>query len=292
MGNTVLITGTSTGIGASCAQRMASEGWTVYAGVRREEDGDRLKESIQGDVRPVLLDVTDGADIGAVVATLTDDLRERGLDGLVNNAGVGRGGPIEALTDSDWRWVFDVNVFGLVEVTRAALPLLRAGRGRVVNIGSTAGRVAAAMLGPYAASKHAVEAITEALRFEVEGFGMRVACVEPGEVETAIWDKVDQDLTEFDQRFSAELVNRYAVQVDMAHGFVAEGAAKGIPASKVAHAVHHALTSEKPKHRYLVGPDAKVLAVVASMPDRLRHRLLALNIARWSRSGRKLRAGA
>ena len=291
MAKAVLITGTSTGIGAACAQRMASAGWTVYAGVRRQEDGDRLERSVTGDVRSVLLDVTNGAQIESVIATLADELGQQGLDGLVNNAGVGRGGPIEGLSEDDWRWVFDVNVFGLVDVTRAALPLLRAGRGRVVNIGSTAGRVAAAMLGPYAASKHAVEAISEALRFEVESFGMKVACIEPGEIETAIWDKVDRELTELDQRFAPEVLDRYAPHVDMAYGFVAEGAAKGIPASKVADAVHHALTSDKPKHRYLVGPDAKVLAVIALMPDRLRHRLLALNAARWARTGRKRRAG-
>src|SRR5687768_10192782 len=145
MAKTVLITGTSTGIGRACVERMAADGWTVYAGVRKEAHGEELAAAIAGDVRPVMLDVTDPGHLAAVVARLRDELAGRGLDGLVNNAGVAFGGPIEALSDEDWQRHFDVNVFGVVRVTRELLPLIIEAKGRVVNIASVSGRVAMPM---------------------------------------------------------------------------------------------------------------------------------------------------
>jgi NAD(P)-dependent dehydrogenase (short-subunit alcohol dehydrogenase family) len=290
MAKTVVITGTSTGIGRACVERMAAEGWTVYAGVRKEADGDDLVKAITGDVRPVLLDVTNTDHIAAVAAQLSDELGARGLDGLVNNAGVAQGGPIETVTDEDWRWHFDVNVFGLVNLTRELLPLVLAARGRVVNIASVAGRVATPMMGPYSAGKHAVEAISETLRFELADQGVRVACVEPGEIASAIWEKADEQLVQVTGTLSDDVKGRYRRHIDMLYGFVADGTKRGIPASRVATAVHHALTADRPKHRYLVGPDAKAVGIVSRLPDRVRARALALNSGRWERMGRKLRA--
>jgi NAD(P)-dependent dehydrogenase (short-subunit alcohol dehydrogenase family) len=290
MTQSVVITGASTGIGRASTERMAAAGWTVYAGVRKPADGEQLRQGIAGDVRPVILDVTDGAHISAVVARLSDELDGRGLDGLVNNAGVAEGGPIETMSESDWRWHFDVNVFGLVNMTHECFPMLRAARGRVVNVGSIAGRTAGPMLAPYAAGKHAVEAISEALRFEVADLGMKVACVEPGEVATAIWDKADAQLARVTGNADADTLKRYERHFDMLYGFVADGVKRGVPASKVADAIHHALTAARPKHRYLVGPDAKVVGVVSRLPDGLRYRALSLNGARWARSGHRIRA--
>ncbi|MDH5237858.1 MAG: SDR family NAD(P)-dependent oxidoreductase, partial [Acidimicrobiia bacterium] len=135
----VLISGTSTGIGAACVARLAAEGWRVYAGVRKEADADRLTADVQGDVVPVILDVTNASHIASVLARVEDDVGQ--LEGLVNNAGVGQGGPIELLGDQDWQSTFDVNFFGLVALTREAFPLVRRGEGRFVHIGSIAGRV-------------------------------------------------------------------------------------------------------------------------------------------------------
>lgn len=154
-----LITGTSTGIGEACVARLAELGWTVYAGVRRAEDGDRLKAQHSGDVRPVILDVQSRDDMRRVLDDIAHDVGDRGLQALVNNAGVGTGGPVEYVTEEDWRWVFDVNFFGVVALTQAAIPLLRAGHGRVVHIGSIGGRVSSPGLAPYSASKHALEAL-------------------------------------------------------------------------------------------------------------------------------------
>ena len=290
MAKTVVITGTSTGIGRAAAERMAAEGWTIYAGVRREADADQVKSEVAGDVRPVMLDVTNGDHISAVVATLRDELGGRGLDGLVNNAGVAEAGPVETVSDDEWRRHFDVNVFGLVNLTRACLPLLRAGRGRVVNVGSIAGRVAAPLMAPYSAGKHAVEAISESLRFEVTDFGMHVSCVEPGEIKTAIWAKGDDRMAQVMGSIDADTIASYDRHLDMMHGFLADGAKRGIPASKVSDAIHHALTASRPKHRYLVGSDAKMAGIASRLPDRLRARSLALYALRWERAGRKLRA--
>jgi len=136
-----LVTGTSTGIGEACALRLAEHGWTVFAGVRRAEDGDRLKAEVTGDVRPVILDVSDRDHTRRVIADLEREIGTSGLHGLVNNAGVGGGGTLEYVTEDDWRWVFDVNLFGVVALTKAAIPLLRAGRGRIVHVGSIGGRL-------------------------------------------------------------------------------------------------------------------------------------------------------
>jgi NAD(P)-dependent dehydrogenase (short-subunit alcohol dehydrogenase family) len=290
MGKTVVVTGTSTGIGRACVERMAKEGWTVYAGVRKESDADALR-AVPGDVRPVLLDVTDAERITALAADLTAELGARGLDALVNNAGVAEGGPIETLSDADWRWHFDVNVFGLVNMTRELLPLLRAARGRVVNIGSVAGRVATPLLGPYSAGKHAVEAISETLRFEVEDFGMHVSCIEPGAIATAIWEKGDEQFAKITQTIDTENMARYDRHIDILRGFLANGVNKGVAPSKVADVVHHALTARRPKHRYLVGPDSGIVGVVSKLPDRLRKRMVGVNLAQWAKEGKKLRAG-
>ena len=291
MGKTVLITGTSTGIGRACVERMAADGWTVYAGVRKQADGDDVA-TISGDVRPVILDVTKPEQLEAVIAQLSDELRGRGLDGLVNNAGVAFGGPIEALSDEAWQQHFDTNVFGQVRVTRELLPLIIEAKGRVVNIASVSGRVGTSMLAPYAAGKHALEAFTQALRFEMADFGVKVACVEPGEVQSAIWAKGDELLEKIEADFSADVLSRYRRHIDMLTGFMSDGPKHGVPASRAAKAVHRALTSPWPKHRYLVGPDAKLTGVLGFFPDKLKAPSLALYAKRWERSGRKMRKAA
>ena len=255
-----LITGTSTGIGEACVARLAERGWTVYAGVRRAEDGDRVKARNSGDVRPVILDVSNRADMHRVIEEITRDVGDRGLQALVNNAGVGVGGPVEYLAEEDWRFVFDVNLFGVVALSQAAIPLLRAGHGRIVHIGSVGGRIASPGLAPYAASKHAIEALAEAQRHEFlrSGAPIRVALVEPGEVKTAIWDKGEASVDELVAKLDDVGRRRYQWLIDQTRGFIAEGREKGVPASKVADAVEHALTAPRPKARYLVGPDAKL----------------------------------
>jgi NAD(P)-dependent dehydrogenase (short-subunit alcohol dehydrogenase family) len=289
---TALITGTSTGIGEASVVSLAAKGWTVYAGVRREGDGERLRASVSGDVRPVILDVTDDTHVMRVVEELTTAFGDAGLQGLVNNAGVGVGGPAEYLEQDAWRTVFEANFFGVIALTRAAMPLLKRGRGRVVHIGSIGGRLATPGLAPYAASKHALEALAEAsrLEFALAGSPVRVSLIEPGAVATAIWDKGDASVDELEARFERGEASEYEWLLDEARGFVAEGRRSGIPPSKVADAVAHALTAPRPKPRYLVGKDAKLAGhVIARLPDRAREALLLLESRRLQRIGAAFR---
>ena len=286
-----LITGTSTGIGEACVARLALGGWTVFATVRRSEDADRLKMTHQGDVRPVLLDVTDHEQIAAVIGDITRDPQIRGLDALVNNAGIGGGGPVEYSTDDEWRAIFDVNLFSVVTLTRAAMPLLREAKGRIVHIGSIGGRLATPGLAAYSASKHALEALAEAQRHELarSKSGVRVALVEPGEVKTAIWEKGEQQTDELVARLDATGRERYGWLIDQTRGFLDEGEHRGVDADKVALAVEHALTAKRPKARYLVGPDAKFYGhVLTRLPDRVRDLLVEAGSWNWRRRGRKV----
>jgi NAD(P)-dependent dehydrogenase (short-subunit alcohol dehydrogenase family) len=285
-----LITGTSTGIGEACVKRLAAEGWHVYAGVRRAEDGDRLVAAHTGTIVPLILDVTDHATIDAAVERIRG---ERGaLDGVVNNAGIGVGGPIELIEVDEWRRQFEVNVIGVVAVTRATFPLVDAANGRFVHIGSIAGRVAAPGLGPYAASKHAVAAINWSLRSELGHIGrMNSSVVEPGEIKTAIWGKAEQEMQSMDDDLAAAgRTERYEWLTNMYAGFLAEAKAKAIDADRVADAVEHALTAKRPKARYLVGTDAKLQSAISRLPDRAREFALGKGHQLYIKNGRKLRA--
>jgi NAD(P)-dependent dehydrogenase (short-subunit alcohol dehydrogenase family) len=185
---TVLITGASTGIGEATAVHLAERGHPVFAGVRNEADGERVAARHRA-ITPVLIDVTQDDQIEAAFKTLSDTVGEAGLAGLVNNAGIGRGGPLEYISQDDWRQQFDVNVLGQVAVTRTMLPLIRKATGRIVFVGSIGGRYATPFLAPYNSSKFAVRAIADSLRGEMSLFGIHVSLIEPGAVKTEIWEK-------------------------------------------------------------------------------------------------------
>ena len=288
----VLVTGSSTGIGEACTARMAAAGWRVYAGVRRPADGERLMASHAGDIEPLIIDVCDQASIDAAIAHITAS--GTGLHGLVNNAGISGGGPVELLEVEDWREVFETNFFGLLAVTKAAFPLIDAADGRFVHIGSIAGRVAAPGLGPYAATKHSVAALNWSLRAELARVGrMNSSVVEPGEIKTAIWDKAPRQIDDNVERLErAGLTARYEWLLDMIRGFVAEANEKAIDPDKVAEAVEHALTAKRPKARYLIGIDARVQAALALLPDRAREFALSKAQTIYINNGVKLRPGS
>ncbi len=240
----------------------------------------------------MILDVANREDTRRVIAEIEGEVGAQGLHGLVNNAGVGAGGPLEYVTEEDWRWVFDVNLFGVVALTQAAIPLLRAAHGRIVHIGSIGGRVASPGLGPYSASKHALEAFAETQRgeFARSHTPIRVSLIEPGEVKTAIWDKGDETADELDRTLDDVGHTRYQWLIDQSRGFIAEGRQKGVPADTVADAIEHALTAKRPKARYLVGTDGKLFGhVVTRLPDRVRDSLVQFGSKRWEAQGRKLK---
>lgn len=274
-----LITGASTGIGAASALRLAELGWRVFAGVRREEDGRTLTDQSQGDIRPVLLDVTDASSVAAAVAFVQQGVGGDGLGGLVNNAGIVIAGPVECVALDDWRRQFEVNVFGALAVTQAALPTLRRARGRIVNISSISGRVATPILGPYCASKFALEAISDALRIELRPQGVRVSLIEPGAVATPIWDKSSSAASEREATYPSDLKTLYGLQMRKLHSMAEDAAHNAMPARKIVGAVVHALIAKRPKIRYLLGRDARLGAAIHKLlPDNWWDSLIAWNL--------------
>lgn len=274
-GKAVVITGSSTGIGAACARHLDRLGFTVLAGVRQMEDGEALRAQASARLQPIILDVTDTRSIEQARQVVAELHGSRGLAGLVNNAGIAVVGPLETVPIADLRRQFEVNVIGQVAVIQAFLPLLRQGRGRIVNMGSIAGRAAMPVMGPYSASKFALEALTDALRLEVQQWGIQVSIVEPGAIATPIWTKSGAKAEELETVTSEELKTLYAGVIAGVRARVAEAAARAIPPDAVSDAVVHALTAFRPKTRYLVGRDAKVRALMIKLlPDRWLDRLM------------------
>jgi NAD(P)-dependent dehydrogenase (short-subunit alcohol dehydrogenase family) len=265
----VIVTGGSTGIGEATALHLHGLGFSVLAGVRRNEDAERLRDR---GLTPFLLDVTVPEQLAAARAEVGD----RPLAGLVNNAGIFRSGPLEFVPIEELRQQFEVNVFGQLAVTQAFLDALRAGHGRIVNVGSILGLFATPITGPYVASKFALEGLTDVLRRELLPQGIRVAIVEPSGVKTPLMNKTTWELEQVYHRGGPELVHRYGEMITTA----IEHANKlnrhsGIDASAVAKVIGRALTARRPRTRYLVGRDAIVAAMVAKLlPDRMTDQLL------------------
>ena len=211
----------------------------------------------------LVFDVTDGAAVMRCVAGLE-------LDAIVENAGIAIAAPLEFLPVEELTRQLDVNVAGQLRVLQAALPALRRARGRVVLMGSIGGRSALPFLGAYAMSKFALEAMADALRLELAPWGIEVALIEPGTIATPMWTKPQRSVDEF----PAEAAELYGARIDRFRRLAAQRSANGVPADEVAGAVEHALTAEKPKTRYVVGPDAKRRGRVERLPDRLRDRVL------------------
>jgi NAD(P)-dependent dehydrogenase (short-subunit alcohol dehydrogenase family) len=263
----VLITGTSSGIGEACARHMAGLGFNVFAGVRKKEDAERVAGPR---TEPVIIDVTDDSSVTSAAETIGAAVGNTGLAGLVNNAGIAVAGPLEFIDIGDFQQQLDVNVTGVLRTTQAMLPHLRKARGRIVNISSIGGRVAIPLVGPYAASKFALEGMSDSLRRELRPWGMHVALIEPGAVATPIWTKGVEQAQELERDAPAEVRERYGEVIDALRKESAKFATEGSPPQDVAEAVAHALTASKPKTRYLVGRDAKMRGPMAKvMPDRM-----------------------
>lgn len=271
----ILVTGASTGIGEATACHLVDRGHLVFAGVRKAADGDRLQARAGDRLVPVILDVTEEKTIATAVDEVTAALGTTRFAGIVNNAGVARGGPLEYLPLDEWREQLEVNVVGQVAVTQAFLPLIRSGCGRVVFIGSIGGRVGSPLMGPYNASKFALEGIAEALRHELDPWDIAVSVVEPGAVATPIWGKGRETTTRLLDDADPEMLERYRPQMDKIQQTLVDNDEKGIDPILVAKAIEHALFAEHPRHRYLVGPDAKSAGLMSRlMPDRAKHALV------------------
>jgi NAD(P)-dependent dehydrogenase (short-subunit alcohol dehydrogenase family) len=249
----VLITGCSTGIGYACALDLAARGWHVFAGVRDQDAAQRIVQHAAGSLEPVLLDVTDPGMVQAVVAHLEDALGQSGLAGLVNNAGIVVPGPLELLSTEDFRRQLEVNVLGTHAVTRALLPLLRRGAGRIVLMGSISGRITPPQYGAYAASKHALEAMADAWRVELRRWKLSVSIVQPDNVDTPIWNKLDQSVAHLGNQTEPAAVALYERQMQQVRSSGLRMGRTGMPVARVVRAVRHALTARWPRARYPVG---------------------------------------
>ena len=254
-----MITGASSGIGRAAALLLDREGFSVYAGVRRMEDGDALAADASAALQPVVLDVTDAASIAAACARVTSLLNGRPLHGIVNNAGTTVTMPLEFADMDAFRAQFEVNTFGAVEVTKTFLPLLARPGGRIVNVSSGAGRIVTPLLGTYSASKYALVAVSDALRVELRGQGLFVSIIEPGFIDTPIHPKNEAQVESMLQRMPAEGRARYGPAIDKlraANKRMAKGAS---PPEDVARAIERALSSRRPRARYPVTFEARLL---------------------------------
>jgi NAD(P)-dependent dehydrogenase (short-subunit alcohol dehydrogenase family) len=257
---TVVITGASTGIGRATAVRLARAGFDVLAGVRREEDGADLRAQ-DGRIEPVLVDVTDAGQI----ANLAARVGAAPLAGLVNNAGIAVAGPLEGVPINLVRRQYEVNVFGLLAVTQALLDPIRAGQGRIVNIGSIGGRINTPFVGPYSSSKAAVRSLSAALRSELRPWDIRVALVEPGALDTPIWRKGEQGAQETIDALPDRVRTLYARPLDALVAATRKIAANASSADDAAQAIEHALTAERPKAIYTVGREARIQGALHSV---------------------------
>lgn len=271
MSQSVLITGTSSGIGLATARKMDRLGARVFAGYLPGEDLTALKEDASSSLTPLPIDITNSQSIQAALKTITNAVGTSGLYGLVNNAGITVTGPIESIPLEAIRQQFDVNFFGHIAVTQAFLPLVRQAKGRIVNLCSILGRVVAPFSAPYCASKFAMEAYTDALRMELKPWGIHVVGIEPGLIRTPIWEKtltnVDEFLAELPPNARELYGERYGITMRES---IAGASTHASEPEEVGEAIAHALTAPRPKTRYLVGKEARLIATLRwLLTDRL-----------------------
>lgn len=257
---TVLVTGASRGIGRATAVRLAQLGWEVVGTVRSDAAAADLQAAGNGRITALTLDVTDPEQVAALDAALPAR-----LDAVVNNAGIVVGGPIETLPIDELRRQLEVNVVGQVAVTQAVLPRLRASRGRVVFVSSVSGRISTPMTGAYNASKFALEALGDALRLELRPWGIKVSLVEPAQTDTDIWRAADEALDESVAAVTPEGRELYARHTAGFRKTIPLSQKLAAPAESVAKSIEQALTSKRPKARYVVGTGPKIQATLMNV---------------------------
>ncbi len=240
--------------------RLDSAGWRVFAGVRRAVDAEALARVGSDRLVPLMLDVTDPEQIAAARGSIAAELEGRGLDGLVNNAGVAILGPLETLPIEDFRRQIEVNLTAQVAVTQAMLSCIRQARGRIVFISSIGGRIAFPLTGAYHASKFGIEAVGDVFRQELRPWGISVSIVEPGSIDTPIWTRGEREADRVAERAHPDQGDLYGKAIASYRKVTRRLADRGIAPEKVAETVEHALTASRPHSRYLVGLDARIQA--------------------------------
>lgn len=265
-----LVTGASTGIGRAVSLKLVASGFQVFAGVRKAQDAESLKSADQRLI-PVSLDVEDPTSIKNALTFVNSQILPGGEFSLVNNAGIVVPGPMEAVQVSQLRRQFEVNVFGLVEVTQGFLPLIRSRQGRIVNMSSVSGLSVIPFLGPYSASKFALEAISDAFRLELARFGVKVIVLEPGALKTPIWEKNMGQRQKMEQLLRDDRRSLYEEQIEKFESFVARVVEKiAADVSVASDAVYESLTQKNPPVRRVLGSPGNRLRVLMGrfLPDR------------------------
>ena len=271
----VVITGSSTGIGRACALMLDRNGFRVFAGVRKEADGEALRSAASVSLTPVHIDVTDTASIQAMADKVKAEVGDAGLHGLVNNAGTTLPCPVEYLPLDGFRRQLEVNLVGPLAVTQALLPMLLHGGGRIVNVTSAAGKAGVPLMAPYVAAKHGLEGLSDVLRLELGPLGVQVAVIEPGFVSTAMRGKLEHDTAETIRALPDRGRRRYGGQLTAVAESISKHAAQGSDPDVVAADVLHALSSAKPGTRYPSGAGAKrMLFMRRILPDRRFDRII------------------
>ena len=267
----VLITGASTGIGYATALYLDKIGVKVFAGVRKESDKQKLQQNSSANLTSIILDVCDMQSITSTFETVSNQLGDDTFS-LVNNAGLSLNGPLELLPFADIRKLLDVNVYGLLSVTKVFLPLIRESKGRLVNISSGHGLLAIPDKSVYAASKFAVQAISDSLRIELKPFQVSVSNVVVGKVNTSVLGKIESDRKKMLENTNPKVVAKYLPLIEYFDKEVKD--IPGIEAIEIAKTISDALSSSKPKAQYIIGPGAKKMKVLAGFPRKMTDNML------------------
>ena len=270
----VVITGTSTGIGWGTAKVLIGKGFRVFGSVRKTSDAERLTAEFGERFVPLIFDVTDEAAVNAATADVRNALGGERLVGLVNNAGIAVAGPLLELPIAEFRRQIEINLVGVVIVSKAFAPLvgtdpqLKGTPGRIVNISSVGGRNGMPFIAPYAASKFALEGLSESLRREMLLWGIDVIIVGPGAVSTPIWSKAEQiDTTPFRD-------SPYAPALERLRAFMLQLGEHGLPPEQIGEVVLEALTAAKPRVRYAITPEPRRDWIMRNLPKRLVDRMI------------------
>jgi len=259
MPKNLFISGCSTGIGRACALHFAKNEYCVYAGVRKASDAESLKAADNtGNLEPVILDVTNESQLSDLKAYLSQKIGDVGLVGIINNAAIAKGGPLEYVVPQVVRDMFNVNVMGPLLITQTLLPLVRTANGRIVNIGSIGGKIANPMAGAYSITKFGLEAFNDSLRQELAPQGIHVSLIEPGPIDTPTLQSSDQQIQEVLDSLTDEGKERYGNSIAQIRVYFQAVQNKSLPPQVVVDAAEHALESERPKTRYLVTKEAKI----------------------------------
>lgn len=271
----VLVTGASSGIGKATALFLDKHGYKVYAGVRKITDGEKIKSESSNLLTPIILDVTDINLIEDAYKKINAE-SEHNFFGIVNNAGIGISGVLEATPVEDIKKVMEVNVIGLMVVTKTFIPLLKLTKGRIINIGSTSGYIAIPGSSSYSGSKFAVRAITDALRLELKHFGISVSLISPGAVESEIWNKSRLYKDKIRKSADPQIFDDYKELIKFGESILEK--VKPIPAEEVAKSIAAVLSSSKPKRYYNVGSDCKAAAKFSKLPSSFKDKIILKKI--------------